>query len=539
MTVFLAGAVNLGDSEVSSSGQLASAALPIFGKLPVLGGILEKHAKDAGASLDGTTPTTPTTTGPDGGPVAVGPDGGVAALGPDGGVAVAALGPDGGVLAGAAGGLSPRAGGRTIGALAAVGTTTEGNLVGFVWQVQFGGAHTTAVYDLAAFADKGAPTRAIASVDGHFATVLSGQHVVTVSPKTGKSELQAALSRGGSIGGLEVQQVGDIAIGPGGALLVVIDGFDAKQSAVVQALVAKPQTGAAFVVRRAGDLVDAAAPVDTDGKPQDRLHGFIIKDGDGSGAVVVEEIIREDDADVGTIMTGTDWTMNPRRLMVGQVDAPRALTEIARSGESVSGIEGVSLEAFGDATALPDGRVVFDANFDEDGPRGWLFQARRAGATFAVAPTLVGKPEAPFSDRAPRATHLSVEPQGRLSFINKDGAVVVAKLETLGDTQVVLLRAEAVKADGNALGGVARVDAARLLPGGEWLLASATVLADGGNRLRVATLSSTADLQAGKTEILVAEGAAVHVSKDPAAPDATLKSLFVMDGHTELLWGTP
>jgi hypothetical protein len=276
----------------------------------------------------------------------------------------------------------------------------------------------------------------------------------------------------------------------------------------------------------------------------------------------------EGDADVGMKLGGAQFVMNPRRLLVGRVDAPRALAELTRSGEDPSGVDGVTLQGFADAIALPDGRVVFDANFAEDGPRGWLFQARLGASVFAVAPELVGKPEAPFGDKAPRTPQLSVEPEGGFAFVNRDGAVVTGTLQHLAEAKVSLLRAEALGVAG-VVGGVARVNAPRLATGGEWLLASVDLLAADGQRQQALILASKADLLAGKVEVLAVEGALVPTATAVPAPTTTpatttttattattttpatpatpavatptqrIKSLFVLEGHDEPLWGQP
>jgi hypothetical protein len=360
------------------------------------------------------------------------------------------------------------------------------------------------------------------------------------------------------VGELDVQNVRDVAVGPGGALLLAIDAFDAKKNAVVQALVARSVGGAGFIVRRAGSTVEGEKLVA--GEVADTTSGYSIKRHDGQGHVVVEEIFVEDDTDVGTKLDGAKYTMNPRRLLVGTIDTPRALTELVRTGDQPSGVESVTLQGFADAIALPDGRVFFDANFVEEGPRGWLFSARLGGGAFAVAPELVGKPEAPFAERAPRTPRLSVEPEGGFSFITRDGALMLGSLQRLAESKPVLLRADAVHAAGK-VGGISRVNAARLLPGAEWVLANVEVLDESGQRHEALVLASRADLAAGKAEVLAVEGGLAPTPATPAptttptptttapapaptttattAPTTTarLKTLFVLEGHDEPLWG--
>jgi hypothetical protein len=546
LTFFLVGVDNAGDEKVSTSAAIAQAALPLLGPVPVLGGLLDTHAKKGGAAGRDTTTTSPTgttrttTTGPDAGP----------ADPTNTTTSTTTTTPSG---------LSPRTAGRSIGTVAAAATTADGGLLALRVGVAFGGQTSVDVIDLGAVADKGTPTRVESSADGHIVVVLAGQHVVVAAP--GKAPaLDAALGRGGKVGELDVQSVRDVAIGPGGPILLAVDAFDAKKNAVVQALIARPVGGAPFIVRRAGTTVEGEKLVA--GEVADTTSGYSIKRHDGQGHVVVEEVFIEDDTDVGTKLDGAKYTMNPRRLLVGTVDSPRALTELVRTGDQPSGIESVTLQGFADAVALPDGRVFFDANSVEEGPRGWLFSARLGGGAFAVAPELVGKPEAPFAERAPRTPHLTIEPEGGFGFVTRDGALMLGSVQRLGESKPVLLRADAVSANGR-IGGVSRVNAARLLPGAEWVLANVELLDDAGQRREALVLASRADLAAGKAEVLAVEGSAAPTAPATAptttaptttaptttaptttAPTTTapttparLKTLFVLEGHEEPLQG--
>jgi len=558
LTVLAAGAFPLLEEEKLTA-RWAGAALPILGPIPVIGGVLEKHAKDGGvATGTGTTGTSTTGTGTDAGTGTTG-------------TSTTGTGTTG-TPTPVADGLSPRADGRTTATVAAVTTTTTGDLVVARYTVQFGGKTTVAVTSLAAHADKGAPTRVESSVDGHVVVVLAGQHTLHIAPGK-EAALDASLSRGGKIADLEVQAVRDVAVGPGGDMLLAIDGFDAKKSAVVQALVARPKDGAPTIVRRAGTPIDDEEKVK--GEVTNVTGGYAIKRGDGTGTVVVEEVIFEGGADVGTKLAGAQFAMNPRRLLVGRIDAPRALTELTRSGDEPSGLEGVSLQGFADAVALPDGRVVFDANFAEDGPRGWLMTARAGGSPFLISPELVGK-DAPWLERAPRAKALHVEPEGTFAF-SRDGGVVIGSLTRPAEAlRGLVTGADVVRAGSGVVGAVARVHAPRLATGGEWLLAHVDVLEPSGQRREALVIASRADLTAKKVELLVIEGGAVPTSTPatpatpttpttpatpttpttpgapatpapppatappaPAAPAATIKSLFVLEGHEEPLWGLP
>lgn len=528
-TVFLVGITSL-ETEIPVTAQLAAAIHPVFGSVPVLGGILEKSAKDGGARLSGVAPVAPTTPAPTTPTAPTPPTAGPTAPTPTT-PAVPGLP-----------GLSPRTAGRTISTVGAVVTTSTGDLAAARFTLAFGGATTARIDDLSAFSADGSPTRVETSSDGHIAIVLAGQVLLTASPDAAPTKL-GSLSRGAKLGELEVQGLRDVAVGPGGHLLASIDAFDAKKNAVVQALVAAAPGSAPVVVRRAGDVVDAKDKTN-EGSTS---HAFSIKRNDGSGPVVVEEVMLVGGNDLGEKFAGTEFVMNPRRLLVGRIDAPRALSEIVRTGDEVSGIEGVTLQAFGDAVALPDGRVVFDANFVEDGVRGWLFQARLGGGAFAVAPELVGKPEAPFAERGARTVGLSVEADGHLAFVNKEGAMMRGTLAHLVDTKATLLRAEAIGKDGQALGGVSRVLSLRMTTGGEWVLARVEVLAADGARHEALVLASQADLTSGKIEALLSEGGTLTLpapstpaAPTPLAPAAaaprSIKSLFVLEGHDEALW---
>ncbi len=535
------GAVAAGVARVSAQDlplapSLSAAALPLLGPVPVLGGVLQKSAAEATTTTATTTAppktTDPTTTTSDGPATAKG--------------------------------LSPRSGGRATGAVSALATTDDGGLVALRYAVAFGGATTLTVTDLGAFAELGSPTRVEDASDGGLAVVLAGQHVVLAPPQKA-AQKEAALSKGARVSGLEIVGVRDIAIAPGGAVLVAVDAFDDKENKAVSALVAKPAGGAAFVVKRGGEILRKADA--KEGNVADTTFAYSIKRQDGRGNVVVEEIILGGDSDVGTKLDGAQYVMNPRRLWVGSVDSPRALAVVVSTGDEPSGVEGVTLQGFSDAVLLPDGRVVFDANYTEDGPRGWLFQARLGGSPFAVAKELVGKPEAPFSNRAPRLMRMSVEPDGAFAFVNREGAMVLAALARPAEAKATLLHATAVGVGGD-VGGVARVNAPRVMVGGEFVAASVDVLRASGARAEALVLASMADLKAARCEILAIEGDPLPASKttappsSPAAPEAKaagdvktvpaatapaattpastgrrIKSLFVLEGHDEPLWG--
>lgn len=538
-TVFLAGFVNLGQGQASPTQELSAAALPLLGALPGIGPSLADNARQGGLLPDDARapPKTP----------APGPDGGTPA--PDGGTPVVDAGPAATLSLPA--GLQPRAGGRPTATVAAGAVTTDGDVCVVVWSVRFGGQATPRLVELSALSALGPVTRIEASSDGFVAVVLGGGQLVTASP-LGPATHDKALSRGARVGDLELQGLRDVATGPGGALLVVADLFDARTSKTTAALVARPAGGgAAFVVRKAGDVVD---PPEKKGEAANVSHGFSIKRGDGSGAVVVEEEVLEGGVDAGTKLAGAQWTMNPRRLLAGQLDNPRALVEVARTGAEPSGLDGTTLQAFGDAVLLADGRVVFDANAVEEGARGWLFSARAGGGVFAVAPELVGKPEAPWSPKAPRVRQLAIAGDGVFAFVNRDGAVVVGPLSRPADAKTGVLRADALRrGDAARARSVAAATTVRTA-GGDWLVAGVELLGDDGARAEAVVLVGRDDLAAGRAEVLLEQGGLLPAPSsgptpptpvDAGAPSLTpapapgprrVRSIFFDDGHDEALW---
>jgi hypothetical protein len=522
-TAFLAGFVNLGQGPATPMQEMAAAATPVFHAVPGLGPWLTATARAGGLEkeappLPPLPPTLPTPGEPQKTPTSGTPAGATPAVA-------------------AGGGLQPRTGGRPMGTIAVAAETTDGNVVVVVWQVLFGGQATPRVLDLSALVGAGVVTRVEASNDGFVAVVLGGASVVTATP-TGLVTEEKTLSRGAKIAGLEVQSVRDIAIAPGGALLAVVETFDEKSREAVAALVARAPGGAAFLVRRTGEVVDAP---ETKGAPATVSRSFSIKRGDGSGAVVIEEEFLEGGDDVGTKLAGTHWTLNPRRLLVGQADNPRALVEVARTGADPTGLPSATLQAFGEAVFLPDGRSVFVANFIEDSTHGWLFSVRRGEGVFALSPELIGKPEAPLPLATPRLRQLAVSPDATLAFVNRDGAVVVGPLANLASAQPTLLRATAVRtADARGAGQVSAATTVRLC-GGDWVVAGVRLLDESGTRHDGVVLAGPQDRAQGSVEVLLEEGGLLPSSSGSLAapsapPPARVKSIFFDEGHEELLW---
>ena len=156
---------------------------------------------------------------------------------------------------------------------------------------------------------------------------------------------------------------------------------------------------------------------------------------------------------------------------------------------------------------------------------------------------------------------LSVEPDGAFAFVNREGALVTAQLSRPSEAKAGLLRATVSGVDGD-IGGVARVNAPRVMAGGDFIAASVDVLRADGARAEALVLASAQDLKAERCELLAIEGGPLPAPRaaapDKAAPDTAgpdkagpdkaaaekaapaprrIKSLFVLEGHTEALWG--
>ena len=573
LTVFLGGFFQLGQQQASVSGELALAGFSVFGSVPVLGGMLEKHARDERALFDDNKPGEKSPADAQhAGPQAAGLQ---------------------------ARGLQARtAGGRVVRSAAAGITTTTGDIVVLAWQLGFGGAAQRRVIELSAHAALGNPTRIATSDDGFVAVVLGGSTLLVSRPGAGAADIDQGLSRGARLHDLEIQRIVDVAVGPGGSLLCVVQG--SLGGNVVQALVSRVGNAPPVLVARTGDVVtnNALPPADVtmdkdkgkdkglgkdkarqEGKPSEipdatprvaegrgplRIKAFVLKDNDGRGALLLEEELLAGGVDVGTQLAGGHYLMNPRRLLSLRIDQPRAQVEIAATGDVPSGLTGVSLQGFANAWPMPDGRVYFDANFIEEGQKGWFFSAGPGGGVFAVLPEQFNADLAPWSSKAPRLKHLVIEPDGTFAFLKADGSLLLGDVQKPAEAKAVLLRGDAYRSDGTRAGGIAAVLAPALARGGEWLLASVELLDDAGQKRQAVVLSSRADLAAGKTEVLLEEGGLVPPASAPElepakaepgkkttkkddptaavdagvaqAPERRIKSLFFLEGHEELLW---
>lgn len=529
----------------------AAQALEVVGGVPVLSGILKKHAKAGGVNLPGEVVRP-----------AVGPDGGVLA-GPDGGVLASDGGyylehPDAGPLmldagshpapsvdAGAAApptppatallpapfppkpgvGLSPRGPGKVVRTLCAALQTREGDSLLAIATLQGGGAVSWRTVELGAVEKLGPPTLVECAEDGTTAAILGGVHAVMARPGRAGVEVIKALAPGAKLADGELVATRDLAVGPGGTLLAVVEltravdgGAETGQALVV---IAK---GAAAVLRKSGDPVPGADAGDV-------VHGFSLKRPAGGGTVLVVESWLEGGTDRGVRISGDAYALNPQRLLAVRLDAPKAATELAASDAEPSGIDGVHLQAFGDAALLPDGRALVDANFVEKGPDGWLFVARPGAGIAAVGGELRAG-TSPWGTSAPRVQHLAADVSGTVLFRRSDGAVVLFALDKPAQATAGLLGAEALDAAGMARGQVLSVDVPLLAKGAGWVLAGAQLKDARGTRDAV-VLASLQDLENGKAEVLLAAG-------DPlpgaSGTPRVVQSIRLGKGRDELLW---
>jgi hypothetical protein len=475
------------------TGELAAtahAALGTFGGVPVISGLLENHATKSGALIRKKDPAP----GPDAGVLAdAGPvdaaDGGVAVVDAGTAPALAATGPEPRPPAPKPGAtLSPRSA---------------------------GGALTARVVDLAAHEKRGAPTLVECADDGAVAAILDGVHLLVVRPGKPVAEVVKALAPGQRLGELEIRGTRDVVIAPGGSMLAVVEVL-VEGGGIAQRLVSVPKTGPVVVLRSAGDAV----PQGSDGSV---AHTWAFKRHNGSGSVLVVETYLEGGNDVGTRIGGEQYTLNPQRLLAMKIDAPKAQLEVTRTGTEPNGIDGMELQAFGDASLLADGRALFDANFIERGAEGWLFLGRVGEGVFALAPELRGG-GAPWSQTPPRAMYLDAVQEGTVIFRRGDGAVVSFALDAPKTASASLLGADALDDKGNKRGSITNVDVPLLARGGEWIVASATMA--GKDAI---VLASSADRANGVAEVVLAAGDALPNGRK-------VQSIRLGRGREELLW---
>lgn len=529
-----------------STGNLAWTAHEVFdvvGGVPVVSDLLYTHA-ERNAAIPGTELAKRNklvAIGPDGGVLDL--DGGVSALADDGGVAVldagsASLAPPAPITASARSPqparakpgipLSPRVAGKAARSFAAAVTTSDGSAVVYVATVAVGGAVSARTVELAAHEKLGEPTLVESAEDGTIAIIFAGAHLAISRPGKSSAELVKALAPGQKLGAEEIQGMRDVVIGPGGAGLAIVSVL-AAEGELAERLVTLPKGAAPpTVLRKAGDKVPGAASDAT------VARSWSFKKGAGTSSVLVVESYLEGGDDLGTRLSGETFTVNPQRLLVVKLDAPKALLELARTGLEPSGIAGLELQIFGDAALLPDGRAIFDANFIEKGGDGWLFVSKPAGGVFALAPEKRAQDTAPWTSSAPRARSLEAAADGSLVFRRGDGAAIVTSVDRPGEAVAALLGADALASDGKKLGTITSVDVPSLARGA-WLLASVQLRAGNGTTHDAIVLASRADIDNGKAEVILEVGAALPGAA-PGKTARTIQSIRYGRGRDELLW---
>lgn len=461
------------------------------GSVPLLSGILRRGAEEATISLDGR----PVPRRGDGGPLD--DDGGPLAEG-DGGTPAAA--PDGGVLAAEPSPLSPRtSAGRPVRGVVSLVRTDIGGYAAVVTTLDAGGVATHRSLDLTPFASEGGPTAADAAKDGSAAFVTGGGSVVYAGAGESPRALPA-LARGAKLrspsGARVIRAVRDVAIAPGGALLVVAEvvvtgaGDDAPVSGKIsQALLAyhPKKPGAVEVLRQSGDVVPGAAEGSTS-------SGFALRRTGPAGRVAVVEQFLE----------GGDGASNDERLLAGRVDEPRLLQEVSRTSDAITGLPQRAVSSFGEASVLADGRVLFDASFVEDGTGGALLVGREGAPPLALAAEAFRDGKAPWTAEAPRAQHLVAEPDGRFAFVKQNGVVLSEVDRPLEATLLpVGVRVHQLVGDGaTPLGEAQELFRPTLAQGGDWLLVGARL--EGGRRALL--LLSRDDAKKGAAEAVLVEG---------------------------------
>jgi hypothetical protein len=488
-----------------------------LGDVPVLSGILERGAEDA------TLRTT------DGGPAG---DGGPA-TGKDGGLAG-----DGGPATTKDGGAAKDAGpadmlaapwterldeGRVARAVATGARLTGGHYVVVVTRLKAGGAVSHRVVDVNAWADEGGPTTAEAARDGSVAVVLAGSKVVHAGP-SGKPRVIKSLSRGAVLKTeplQELREVRDLVIAPDGALLVVasvFEKFNEKDPGTTHEMLLAwhpKKPGGARVVRRGGDDVPEASE-------GSKVAGFELRRAGVAGRALVVEIFHEGGSDVGEGTSGETWTMNPRRLLLVRLDKPEVTTELARTGDATVGLPDRSLQAFGDAGALADGRVLFDGNFAEKSSEGGLFSARdgTSAAIIGAQELRDGKPP-PWGTVAPRLMHLDVEPDGSFAYVEPGAGIVVGHADRASEAKLFAVGGRALRATSDDVskaveqGHWSAPARPTLGQGGELLLFAARL--DGDGKPRALLLASRTDLDKGVAQVLFVEGAPLPGGDKPMA----------------------
>lgn len=482
------------------------------GEVPLLSGILRRGAEEATVSLDGQ-PLDATEGGPsegDGGPEGEREEPEVASLPTDGGPAASASAPAV---------LSPRTKAeRPVAGVVSLLRTDRGGYGAIVTTLDAGGATSSRVLDLTPFAADGGPVAADAARDGSAAFVMGGGNVVYAGPEEAPRALPA-LARGAKLpskaGAKETRSlraVRDLAIAPGGALLLVADLVVTEGSAgdgparVRRALLGyHPRSPSPVrVLRAAGDPIPHAAPGSAS-------TSYALRRSGPAGRVAVVEGFLE----------GGDGAANDWRLLAGRIDEAALLEEVARTGDAVIGLPERAVGAFEEASVLADGRVLFGAGFLEEGVGSSLFLGRPGAEPVALAAEAVREQRAPWPTTTPSAPHLIAEPDGGFAFTRPGAGVVLAEVSR--PLEATLLSPGVRVYQRNREGGESARGRAEelfrptLAQGGDWLFVGAR-LDDGRQAL---LLLSREDIRRGVAEALLLEGQALpKASKaDPKSGD--------------------
>ncbi len=285
-------------------------------------------------------------------------------------------------------------------------------------------------------------------------------------------------------------------------MVAVVDVAATRGKAPSPALVTSPINGAtATLIRQRGDGVDALDSAEANAP---KAFDFGLRRGSGSDRFVLVEtfVVAKP---IRTKLSGKIFEMNPQRLLVGSTRAPAGMREVARTGASLIGIQDRTLQAFQDAVALADGRVLFDANFAEDGKKGWVFVATPGDAqAYAVAPKRFPT-RAPWSENAPRARALSAS-DDVFAFIGGDADKPSLSLSAFsGEATTVTTGATAYSKDGTTSWRVLSFQSVALADTADWALAHVILRGDDGKERGAIVLASAADIKAKAFEVIAVE----------------------------------
>jgi hypothetical protein len=508
-----------------------------LGEVPVISGILKRGSEDATITLEPSGDGGPTAG--DGGPTAG--DGGPAAATRDGGPVASAKQDAGKAPAGDAGSVPApwterKDEGRIARTVVSQVRTDTGDYALVVTEVKAGGAHKHRVVDVTKWAAEGGPTAAQVARDGTVAAVLASSEVVLA---TGQHPRKLkALSRGGRLSSeplREIRAVHGLIVGEGGALLEVADVFEKMNpkdpGKTVQMLLAYDSRRGAVpnIVRRGGDEVPDASNASVAGRFEVRRPGV-------AGRFVVIEEFFEGGSDLGNSYTGERWSVNPRRLLVGRLDKPEVLTELARTNDAISGIPSRAVQLFGSAGSFADGRVLVDGNFVENGFEGTLLIVRSGQGPTALAAAAVRDGKAAWPKAAPRAMHLDTEPDGTFAFTRPTEGIVLGEVDRAEQARLFAAGGTALRAldfGAREVGAIGAPEHPVLGQGGDLVLYAART-GEGADAARTLLLSSRKDLERGVAEVLLREGDLL-----PGSTDKRIRSLGLYDDEKSPLWQAP